>query len=141
MAEPSTIDAGTGLRVPDASLVTYTHVIYALHALSVVIGLLGSATIVGAFLLGVPSLIAVVMNYVRQSDARGTFLESHFRWQIRTFWSAVIALAVLVVVNLPLMIVLIGFFTFMLGMVLLGAWIIYRVARGWLALRDQRTIA
>src|ERR1700692_1273094 len=70
----------------DASLVSYTHIIYALHSLSVLIGLTSAWTIVGSFIFGLPSIIAVIMNYARRSDVRGTWLESHFRWQIRTFW-------------------------------------------------------
>src|SRR5688500_15227409 len=68
------------------SLVDWTQIIYGLHALSLVIGILGTATVVGAFLLGWPSIIAVIMNYIKRSEARGTWLDSHFRWQIRTFW-------------------------------------------------------
>ncbi len=67
-------------------LVTWTQVIYALHAFSLLTGILGAATVVGAFLTGWPSIIAVVLNYVKRSDVQGTWLESHFRWQIRTFW-------------------------------------------------------
>ena len=67
-------------------LVSWTHVIYGLHALSLVGGILGVATVVGAFLIGWPSIIAVILNYVKRGDVRGTWLESHFRWQIRTFW-------------------------------------------------------
>ena len=68
------------------ALVTWTQAIYALHALSLAIGILGAASIVGAFLIGWPSIVAVILNYVKRSEARGTWLESHFRWQIRTFW-------------------------------------------------------
>src|SRR5262249_25731055 len=82
----------TSVPVPgqqaDASLISYTHVIYALHSLSVLIGVTSAVTIVGAFVFGFPSIIAVIMNYARRSEARGTFLESHFSWQIRTFWFA-----------------------------------------------------
>src|ERR671924_253376 len=73
---------------PEPGLVTITHLVYALHALSLLIGVTTAATIVGAFVFGVPSIIAVVINYVKRGEARGTFLESHFRWQIRTFWFA-----------------------------------------------------
>jgi uncharacterized membrane protein len=124
--------------VPDPSLVTVTHVVYGLHALSLVIGAFGAASVVGSFLLGWPSIIAVIINYVKRGEARGTFLESHFRWQIRTFWYALLWVAVAVLVSLPLTIVLIGFLTWPVMMVALGAWAIYRVARGWLALRDRQ---
>jgi uncharacterized membrane protein len=124
----------------DSSLVTYTHVIYALHTLSVLMGLTTAWTVVGAFIFGIPSIVAVIMNYVRQSDARGTFLESHFRWQIRTFWFAVLWAAVIWAISLPLMLVLVGFATLTIGYLALAIWVIYRIARGWLALRDQRPL-
>ena len=81
-------------------LVTWTQVIYALHALSLVTGIIGVATVVGAFLTGWPSIIAVILNYLKRSDVRGTWLESHFRWQIRTFWYGLlwVSLCVLFVV-------------------------------------------
>jgi len=124
----------------DASLVTYTHIIYALHSLSVLIGLTSALTIVGSFIFGVPSIIAVIMNYARQSDARGTFLESHFRWQIRTFWFALLWALVILAISFPLIVILIGLVTWWLGYVLLGIWVVYRVIRGWLALRDHRPV-
>ena len=80
------IDHATGLARPPQGLLTLTHVIYGLHAFSAVTGLVGAAFIVTAFLTGWPSLIAVVLNYVKRGETRGSFLESHFRWQISTFW-------------------------------------------------------
>src|SRR5574341_2682533 len=71
---------------PASSLVGWAQLIYALHGFSLLTGILGAATIIGAFLTGWPSIIAVVLNYVKRSAVRGTWLESHFRWQIRTFW-------------------------------------------------------
>jgi uncharacterized membrane protein len=122
----------------DESLITYTHVIYALHALAVIIGLTTVHTIVLSFVGSLPSIVAVIMNYARRSATRGTFLESHFRWQIRTFWYAVLWCVLLYVVALPLMFVLIGIPLFIGGWIALGIWIAYRVIRGWLALRDKR---
>src|SRR5215216_3545887 len=72
--------------VPSKSLVDWTQIIYGLHAFSLLTGIIGAATVVGAFLTGWPSIIAVILNYVKRSEVRGTWLESHFRWQIRTFW-------------------------------------------------------
>jgi uncharacterized membrane protein len=122
----------------DPSLVTYTHVIYALHALSAAMGLAGAATIVMHFIFGLPSIVAVIMNYARRSAVRGTLLDSHFRWQIRTFWFALLAWVIVTLFSVPLMLVLVGFVTLVLGMAAIGLWIIYRVARGWLALNDRR---
>lgn len=126
---------------PDSSLVTVTHVVYALHALSLVIGAFGAATIIGAFVLGWPSIIAVIINYVKRSEARGTWLESHFSWQIRTFWWAVLWGLIVVAVSMPLVLLFgIGVITFYLGLFGLGIWAIYRIARGWLALKDEKTL-
>jgi uncharacterized membrane protein len=118
----------------DASLVTYTHVIYALHTLSVLLGLSTAHLLVFSFVGGLPSIIAVIMNYVRRSATQGTFLESHFRWQIRTFWFALLWAVALVFSFLTI----IGIPFALVGWMALGIWIIYRVARGWLALRDRR---
>jgi uncharacterized membrane protein len=125
---------------PDAALISYTHVIYALHSLSVLIGLTSPVTVVGSFIFGLPSIVAVIMNYARQSDVRGTFLESHFSWQIRTFWFALLWVLVILAISLPLMLIVIGIFTMPAGFVLLGLWVIYRIVRGWLALSDRRPV-
>ena len=66
----------------DGSLVTVTHVVYALHALSLLVGAFGPASII----FGGDGNAAVIISYVKRSEARGTWLESHFTWQIRTFW-------------------------------------------------------
>jgi uncharacterized membrane protein len=121
---------------PASALVTWTQVIYALHALSLLTGILGAATVIGAFLIGWPSLIAVVLNYVKRGDVRGTWLESHFRWQIRTFWFGllwtVLCLAFVVLTfGIGLLIVWIP-----LGVLTL--WFIYRIVRGWAALSARR---
>jgi uncharacterized membrane protein len=118
------------------SLETWTQVIYALHAFSLLVGIVGAATVVGSFLVGWPSIIAVIMNYVKRGEARGTWLESHFRWQIRTFWFGFLW------ISLCLLFVLgtfgIGILIAWLPMILVGVWFIYRVVRGWLALNDGR---
>ncbi|HEX6212601.1 MAG TPA: hypothetical protein VF136_17610 [Methylomirabilota bacterium] len=121
---------------PGPSLVTWTHVIYGLHAFSLLTGILGAATVVAAFLTGWPSLIAVVLNYVKRGETRGTWLESHFRWQIRTFWWGLlwVALCLLFVVATLGVGMLIAWIP--LGVV--GLWFIYRVLRGWLALLGRQ---
>jgi uncharacterized membrane protein len=122
----------------DESLVGYTHVIYALHAVSAVIGIATAATIVGSFFFGLPSIVAVILNYARRSAVRGTFLESHFRWQIRTFWFGLLATITVIALSLPLLLVLVGFITLPICIGVIGLWLVYRVVRGWLALRDRR---
>lgn len=129
-------DSGT-VREPDPSLVTVCHVTYALHAIGLAIGAFGASTIVGAFIFGWPSIIAVIINYVKRGDARGTWLESHFTWQIRTFWLALAWATVVFLAGLLLAIVVIGFAIWAIGLFALGVWAIYRIAKGWLHLRDR----
>ncbi len=131
----------TTYREPDASLVTVTTVTYALHALGLAIGAFGTASVVGAFLFGWPSIIAVIINYVKRDEARGTWLESHFTWQIRTFWVALAWALVIGAVGAVLAIVLVGFAIWIVGFFVLGLWAIYRIIRGWMALRDRRAVA
>lgn len=122
----------------DQSLVKLTHVLYALHAVGLAIGAFGAASVVGSFLFGWPSIIAVIVNYVKRSDVRGTWLESHFTWQIRTFWFALLWAVVIGLVGLPFTIVIIGFGIWAVGLFLLGVWAVYRIARGWLRLKDHQ---
>ena len=121
-------------KVPANGLVTITHVIYGLHAFTVITGLLTPTLIVTAFLTGWPSILAVVLNYIKRGEARGTYLESHFRWQIRTFWFALLWvvlawLLVFTLIGIPLAFVL---------ATIAGLWVLYRVVRGWLRLNDKR---
>src|SRR5215813_488210 len=119
-------NTATPITAPPSSLVTVTHCVYALHSLSLLIGVTTSAaTIIGAFVFGVPSIIAVVINYLKRADARGTYLESHFRWQIRTFWFALLwcviaGMLFVTLIGIPVAIAI--FFG-------AGIWVIYRIAR------------
>jgi uncharacterized membrane protein len=119
-----------------ASLIGWTHAIYALHALCIVIGIVSAVTVVTAFLLGWPSIIAVILNYVKRSEVRGTWLESHFRWQIRTFWyGALVALlcAVFVLLTIGL-----GFLVVWIPLGILALWFMYRIVVGWRALSNSQ---
>jgi uncharacterized membrane protein len=121
---------------PAPSLVNVAHAVYALHALSLVIGITTAATIVGAFVFGLPSIIAVVINYLKKAEAEGTFLESHFRWQIRTFWFALLWF----LIAAALFASFIGIPPAIAAFVGVGIWLIYRITRGWLALRERKPI-
>jgi uncharacterized membrane protein len=134
------MNSPAALPRPDSGLVTVTHVVYALHALSLVIGAVGAASVVGAFLFGWPSIIAVIINYVKRGEAKGTWLESHFSWQIRTFWYALLWAAIVALVSGVLLYVIIGIGTWIVGMFVLAIWAIYRIARGWLALKDGKPL-
>jgi len=128
------IEIRNGYTAPSEGDVRVAHVIYALHAFSALTGVLTAAVIVTAFLTGWPSIIAVIINYIKRPDVRGTYLETHFSWQIRTFWYAllwVVLMFILIftVVGIPL--------AWLIGVVV-GLWVLYRIIRGWLALVDGR---
>lgn len=122
--------------VPQDSLVRLTHVIYTLHALSVVMGFLGSAFIITAFLTGWPSIIAVIINYIKRGDVYDTYLDSHFSWQIRTFWYALFWLTIAAI----LFMTVIGIVLAYIIAVGAGIWISYRIIRGWITLNEGRSM-
>src|SRR6267142_7087502 len=100
----------------EKSLKTLTMVVYALQALG--------------FLNGITWIVAVIINYVKRDEVRGTWLESHFRWQIRTFWWGLLW----GVIGTVLLLVLVGWLVLAADAI----WIIYRVVKGWLNLSDNR---
>ncbi|MFN4148259.1 MAG: DUF4870 family protein [Rhodocyclaceae bacterium] len=112
----------------------WCHIMYGLHALSALSGILTSASIAGAFVFGWPSIIAVIINYVTRGNVRGTWLDTHWRWQLRSFWFAALWLLVAGL----LAVTLIGIPAAIVVIVVTGLWVLYRVARGWLALADRR---
>ena|SRR5688572_22909676 len=141
----------------------YVHVMYCLHALAGFMGITSGATIIGAFVFGLPSIVAIIMNYVRRDSVRGTWLESHFLWQSRTFWSALIigvALFALALLFASLGVVSLAstpltggagaagagaafggaFLMLVIGAMAAGLWILYRVGRGWLALGQGKAL-
>jgi uncharacterized membrane protein len=101
-----------------AGLKNVTMVVYALQALS--------------FLWGITAVIGLIVSYVKRDDARGTVYESHFDWQIRTFWWGLLW----AVVGLILALVLVGFLVLFVAWI----WIIYRVVKGWLKLTEGKPV-
>jgi uncharacterized membrane protein len=101
-------------------------------------GLKTVATVVYAlqaagFFVGITWIVGVIVDYVKRDDAAGTWLESHFRWQIRTFWFGLLW----GVIGGILSFVLIGFLVLAAD----GVWIIYRIVKGWLRLAERREIS
>lgn len=86
---------------------------------------------VGLF-IGVTYIVAVVVNYVKASDVKGTWIESHFRWQIRTFWFSLLWAVIGVLTYL----LLIGYFILLAD----GIWVIYRIVKGALYLKDNKAM-
>jgi uncharacterized membrane protein len=126
----------TNIRHPTEGLITLTHVIYALHAFSAFTGLLSPAFILTAFLTGWPSIIAVILNYAKRSEVRDTWLDSHFGWQIRTFWYALVWLlaggvAFVTFIGIPVALVV---------WILTGLWVLYRIVHGWMTLSAEKPI-
>lgn len=120
------------------SLVQLTHVIYALHACAVFVGVTSSVvTVAGGFVFGLPSLLAVFLNYLKRGDVAGTWLESHFRWQIRTFWFTLLWLVIAGMVMLTIVGIPIAAW---IMIPILGLWVGYRVVCGWLALAGVRPV-
>ncbi|MDR3390682.1 MAG: hypothetical protein P4L77_03020 [Sulfuriferula sp.] len=102
----------------EKSAKSLTMVVYALYA--------------AAFLLGITAIIAIMINYIKRDDVAGTFLASHFRWQIRTFWFGLLWGVIGGISTLIL-----------IGWVVLGAntlWIIYRIVKGYLNLNDNKSM-
>src|SRR5947199_306441 len=98
-------------------LKTLTMLVYALQA-------------AGFLLPPVVWIVAVIINYVRKEEVAGTWLESHFRWQIRTFWFGLLW----GVIGAVLLLVLVGYFVLLADAI----WIIYRIVKGWLNLSENR---
>jgi uncharacterized membrane protein len=95
---------------------TLTTVIYALYAAS--------------FFVGITAIVAIIMNYIKKDDVAGTFLESHFRWQIRTAWFGLLWFIIGAITSF----IAIGWFVFIANVI----WIIYRIVKGWLRLNDNK---
>lgn len=103
----------------EKSLKTLTTVVYALQA--------------AGFVVGITWIVAVVIDYVKRDEAKGTWLESHFRWQIRTFWWGLLW----AVIGAITFLVVIGWFILAADTI----WIIYRIVKGWLYLNDNKPIS
>jgi uncharacterized membrane protein len=124
----------TVIEEPVPSVLMAAHIVYGLHATAIVLGIIGSATVIGGFVGSVPSIIAVIINYVKRGGARGSWAASHYRWQIRTFWFALLWLMIAMLLVVTLVGAPVG-----LGMLIaLTLWLIYRIARGWMRLLDKQ---
>lgn len=123
-------------QLPSDNLVNLTYLIYGLHLFSAVNGVLTSAFVVTAFLSGWPSILAVFLNYLKRDATRGTYLESHFRWQIRTFWFTLLWLLVGVI----LVVTVIGIPLAWILVMVIGLWVLYRMLRGLARLMNQEAM-
>ena len=99
-----------------AELKKYAYSVYILQALG--------------FVTLITPILGVIVNYIKDDDVRGLWLESHFRWQKATFWYGLLWLVLATLATF----ILIGY----LLLPLLGIWLIYRIARGWIYLYDGK---
>ena len=119
---------------PLHSALVAAHLVYALHAVAIGLGIVGSATVIGGFVGSLPSIIAVIISYVKRGGARGSWAASHFRWQIRTFWFALLWLIIAVLLIVTLLGAPLGFAM----LIPVTVWLIYRIARGWIRLLGKQ---
>ena len=111
------LDSGKPAPLGAKKDIEITHVIYGLMAAGYVTGGLGT-------------LAAIILNYIKLDEVKGTPLEGHFRWQMRTFWWGMLW----AVLSMMLMFVVIGFITIFAVVI----WHIYRIAKGWMRLNDGK---
>ncbi len=85
-----------------------------------------------SFIIGITFFVAIIINYVKQDDVKNTIVESHFRWQIRTFWFCLLW----TVLGIILSIILVGYLVLAANAI----WFIYRIVKGWIYLNDNKTM-
>lgn len=120
--------------------VTGTLVAYLLIGLAAITQIAGSGLFVPAPLLTIIGVIGVIFAYVQRGDARGTWVESHITWLIRTFWWSTVWAVIGWIVLIVLGLILIGL---ALGPIIWAAtaiWVLYRVIRGYLLFHDSKPI-
>ncbi|MCD8339789.1 MAG: hypothetical protein LUC43_06275 [Burkholderiales bacterium] len=125
-------------KQPPKNLVTIAWIVYVLQALSVVIGAFSGVTIANAFIFGWPSIVGVILNYVKRKEAEGTYIATHFTWQITTFWWAVALVVIVWVLSLALAFLVVGLLIPNIGYIAIAIWVVYRIVRGWLNLNDGK---
>lgn len=98
------------------------------------------------FLLALPALIGIFVAYGKVGDYKGTYLESHFRWQIHTFWGYLaLGLIMLTMIFYPMELTGLAILSkigiaIVMGLVMI-IWLIYRIVKGWMSLSDLRPVS
>ena len=125
---------------PKRSIITVAKIVYALHALSILIGIAAGGSVIGAFLFSWPAVAAVMLNMFLRSDARGTYVDSHFSWQLRTVFYGFLWTLFVAVLGFILSFIAIGFVLWFIGFAVLGIWVGYRVCWGWYKLVNEQPV-
>jgi uncharacterized membrane protein len=115
-------------------------VAYLLFGIAAIGAVISSGIVVFAPLVAIAGIAGVIIAYVKRDDARGTWVESHCTWLIRTFWWSLFWDLLIIAVGTILLIVLIGFIVLPVGLAIVSIWVIYRLIRGYLAFKDSRPI-
>jgi len=126
--------------VPSASLISTTLVVYALFGVAALAGLVSSGFPLIAPFFGVLGIVAVIIAYVRRSEAAGTWLASHYRWLIRTFWFSLLWAMVGGLILITLGLILIGIPIAFGIWIAATIWVIYRLVRGYVLFKDSKAI-
>ena len=125
---------------PSSSLISTTLLVYALLGVAAVVGLVSSGFPLIAPLTGIVGIVGIILAYVKRSEATGTWLESHYRWLIRTFWYSLLWGAIGAVVFVVLAIIIVGLFIGYLIWVATTIWVMYRLVRGYVLFNDSKPI-
>jgi uncharacterized membrane protein len=120
--------------------VSATLAVYALFGIAAIVGVAGHGLAVGAPLLTIIGIVAVIIAYVKRDEARGTWTASHITWLIRTFWWSFLWNVIGMLVLVTLGIILIGIPIAYAIWIATTIWVIYRVVRGYLLFKDSKPI-
>ena len=104
--------------ISEAEIKKLAYVVYILQALS--------------FVFLITAVAGIIINYIKQDDVKGSWLESHFEWQKRTFWYGLLWMVL-------------GFLSFFLLiqwviLPIVAIWLVYRIAKGWVYLVDGKEL-
>jgi uncharacterized membrane protein len=133
-------EAPATMPVPSASLISTTLVLYALFGVAAVIALFSHGFPLVAPLMGLVGIIALIIAYVKRADAAGTWLASHYRWLIRTFWFSLLWGVVGGLILITLGLILIGIPIAFAIWIVTTVWVIYRLVRGYLLFNDSKPV-
>jgi uncharacterized membrane protein len=125
---------------PPSSLISMTLLVYALFGVAAVVGLVSSGFPLIAPLTGIVGIVGIILAYVKRSEATGTWLESHYRWLIRTFWYSLLWGAIGAVIFVLLAIIIVGLFIGYLIWVATTIWVLYRLVRGYILFNESKPI-
>ena len=133
-------DTPTG-AAPSPTLISTTLLIYVLFGIAAVIALVSHGFPPAAPLGGLVGIVAIIMAHVKRSDANGTWLASHYRWLIRTFWFSVLwgVIGAIIFVVLLLALFLGPIIAFVIWFVTV-IWVLYRLIRGYLLFKESQPV-